>query len=284
MKSLLSPAFDVAHVMSICNRKVAAILRAKFAGSMDAFQRLELQYVAAGTGGGLASFAATLDTTGILTTPVESQGLYLVRMVPERSSGRYLYEAIRDSDGGVCALCNIREATTVDHYLPKELYPALSFLPMNLLPACARCNGYKLTYSPSSRLDELLHPYFDDVASRQWISAEVHEGNPVPRYRVLYLDDDGETSVRIGGHFARFRLQEAYGRYAANELGSLSETVTAYFGTAASPESVRNYLTIRANSYAKAYSRNHWQAVTYKAWAQSRWFVSGGHTSIRSSQ
>lgn len=201
--------------------------------------------------------------------------LYLNRMVPEKSSGRGIYETVRDAEGGDCALCGVREATTIDHYLPKEVFPALAFMPLNLVPACSKCNGFKLAFVPHARSEELLHPYFDMVHNLQWVAGRVDDGNPVPSFGVLAREDDPETSRRVRKHFQRFRLADTYSKYAANELSALSNMIDLYFGLTSPPDVVRTFLTIVANSNAKAASRNHWKAVAYKAWAQSDWFV--GH-------
>lgn len=281
MRAIAHPDCDVANVLQTCNASVGLHLRTDFALSELAFRRIEFEYQTAGLSGDLSDFAATLDTTGVVPGAAEMRGLYLNRMVPAKSSGRMIYEAIRDADGGLCALCAVREATTVDHYLPKEVFPSLSFMPINLLPACGRCNGYKLTFTPQRRDEELLHPYFDDISGRQWVDAEVVAGNPVPRFEVLQAADDPDMSCRVDRHFTMFRLADTYGKYAANELVSLSEMLVAYFGSEPPADSIQRYLIIQANSHARAKSRNHWQAVSYKAWAQSEWFLAGGFEAIR---
>lgn len=42
-----------------------------------------------------------------------------------------------------CPFCGISELSTLDHYLPKELYPEFSVFPKNLVPSCAVCNTRK---------------------------------------------------------------------------------------------------------------------------------------------
>jgi len=44
-----------------------------------------------------------------------------------------------------CFLCSISEVSSLDHYLPKELFPHFSILPQNLIPSCSKCNSLKGT-------------------------------------------------------------------------------------------------------------------------------------------
>ncbi|MEI8707335.1 HNH endonuclease [Pseudoalteromonas sp. B62] len=53
---------------------------------------------------------------------------------------------------------------TLDHYLPKDIFPELSVLLLNLTPMCDWCQGEKLTdYVTEDGQKRYIHPYFDDV-------------------------------------------------------------------------------------------------------------------------
>lgn len=54
---------------------------------------------------------------------------------------------------------------TLDHYLPKDKFPELSVLLLNLTPMCDWCQGEKLTdYVTADGKKRYIHPYFDDVS------------------------------------------------------------------------------------------------------------------------
>jgi uncharacterized protein (TIGR02646 family) len=48
----------------------------------------------------------------------------------------------------------------VEHFLPKSLYPLLTFEWSNLLPVCRKCNGYKLDWDTGSK--PILNPSVDN--------------------------------------------------------------------------------------------------------------------------
>ncbi|MBN4864789.1 MULTISPECIES: hypothetical protein [Providencia] len=75
-------------------------------------------------------------------------------------------EAMRKHNGlVVCPSCGeAGRPRTLDHYLPKDIFPELSVLLLNLTPMCDWCQGEKLTdYVTEDGQKRYIHPYFDDV-------------------------------------------------------------------------------------------------------------------------
>ncbi len=68
-----------------------------------------------------------------------------------------------------CAVCDgsMNHGVTVEHFLPKSRYPALSVHPYNLLPTCNKCNNGKGEKYPldGHNLTTVFVPYKDDVCS-----------------------------------------------------------------------------------------------------------------------
>lgn len=44
---------------------------------------------------------------------------------------------------GKCPICGIGQASTLDHYLAKTIYPTYAVTPYNLVPVCKDCNFAK---------------------------------------------------------------------------------------------------------------------------------------------
>tara|TARA_B100000700_G_C15061672_1_gene866346 strand:+ start:1121 stop:1978 length:858 start_codon:yes stop_codon:yes gene_type:complete len=75
-------------------------------------------------------------------------------------------EAMRKHNGlVVCPSCGEPgRPRTLDHYLPKKVFPELSVMLLNLTPMCDWCQGEKLTdYITEDGRRRYIHPYFDDV-------------------------------------------------------------------------------------------------------------------------
>lgn len=78
-------------------------------------------------------------------------------------AGRKYYNKIRAASNGKCAICEIGEASSLDHYLPKAQYPLLCVTPANLVPQCQSCNKNKGIFFEKKEDQMLLHPYFDNL-------------------------------------------------------------------------------------------------------------------------
>lgn len=64
-----------------------------------------------------------------------------------------------------CQYCGLGEPETSDHYIPKELYPEYSVLPLNLIPCCPICNTNKSNkWLDTSNNRQIVNLYFDYIA------------------------------------------------------------------------------------------------------------------------
>ena len=143
------------------------------------------------------------------------------RMLYKNSAGRKFYDIIRSSAiNGICPLCSIRTVASVDHYLPKSLYPVLAITPMNLIPSCNNCNEDKDKAYPQTQYDQSLHPYFDNINNENWIKASVQKTNPISL--VFYSDPpkswNNILKKRATHHFKLYKLHEVFSSHAITHL------------------------------------------------------------------
>jgi 5-methylcytosine-specific restriction endonuclease McrA len=78
---------------------------------------------------------------------------------------------------------------TLDHYLPKDAYPELAAVLINLTPMCAECQGRKGSKFQDEQGNKIfIHPYFDPV-EQVLISLDIHEpySNPAA-FKILVPD------------------------------------------------------------------------------------------------
>jgi 5-methylcytosine-specific restriction endonuclease McrA len=74
-----------------------------------------------------------------------------------------------------CPYCDISEATTVDHYLPKDEFPQYSFFPPNLIPCCWECNHNKgENWSTKKRTRLFIHLYYDTIPFKRILFAKIN--------------------------------------------------------------------------------------------------------------
>lgn len=123
-------------------------------------------------------------------------------------------EAMRKYNGlVVCPSCGEPgRPRTLDHYLPKDVFPELSALLLNLTPMCDWCQGEKLTeYVTKDGRKRYIHPYFDDV-DRPLFSLKLMPPYATPSIEIIIYEDIPEDLARLVwlhlegvGFLARFK-------------------------------------------------------------------------------
>lgn len=245
------------------------------------YEQIEGEIVTASNEFGTAAAATTLhqipqsDNVGGIISRHEMTGLYNDRFAKKKSAGRHIYDSILAA-APRCPLCGHGTISTLDHHLPKRGYPALAVAPLNLVPACADCNKNKTDAAPATRNEETLHPYFDDIESDPWLTAEVVEVFPAAlRFLVTPPPNwTATTANRVRHQFSMLKLPSLYASQAANELAGITGYVAILHDKAGSA-GVQQHLSEVAQSKL-SYRINSWQTATYTALANSLWYCGGG--------
>jgi 5-methylcytosine-specific restriction endonuclease McrA len=228
--------------------------------------------------------AVTLHTWAVqqavgVVTKDEMVALYDRRMAKQDSPGRAIYDRIKISVS-ICPLCGQRSVSTLDHHLPKSLFPSLAVTPLNLVPSCYDCNRAKLASRPATADEETLHPYFDDIGTEKWLFAVVLGTAPLavrfevrqPRAWTRLL------MARVEAHMRQFRLAKLYASQAAVELANIRQRLEGLYARAG-VKAVRLHLGEESASRLACY-RNSWQAALYEALSTDDVFCDGGFRNI----
>lgn len=210
----------------------------------------------------------------------EMIAIYRDRMAKKRAAGRVIYDdIILSAKDGRCPLCGQRSVSTLDHHLPKTVYPSLAVAPLNLVPACADCNKAKSDFVPVSKEEEPLHPYFDSVENECWLKGSVVENFPAS---IRFFPDPPDvwsltTQKRVKKHFRSFGLSALYAAQAAQELDNIKYYLTQLYeaNDEDGAQRVRDHLQEQAESRRRAQT-NSWQTATYQALSESDWYCDGG--------
>ncbi|MHA6879239.1 HNH endonuclease [Ralstonia pseudosolanacearum] len=224
----------------------------------------------------LYEFVRAAVVGGVVTT-AEMEAVYNQRMVPKTAPGRTAYDKLMSlARSGKCPLCAQRDASTLDHHLPKAHYPVLAITPLNLVPSCKDCNKAKLASLPTNATEETLHPYFDDIDGDRWLFASVQ--TTVPASLTFFVDPPNHWDAVLAGrmllHFETLGLGELYAAQGADELLNIRHQLQTLHD-AGGAATVRNELLARAGS-ARAVRVNGWRVSAFQAFAESDWFCEGG--------
>lgn len=135
--------------------------------------------------------------------------LYEGKLLNQGLEVRAYYDLIRASSL-ICPFCGKRHTTTVDHFLPKRLYPNFAVTPINLVPCCRDCNSNKEDKDASGvGLENLMiHPYEEDVDDVRWLDAKI-ECKSKNLFFTFYVIEDEVDNVmykRLSNQFKQLKL------------------------------------------------------------------------------
>jgi len=249
--------------------------RRKLESISDFIEEESINYNEKATHHSLHEIEQSDNVNGIVSVE-DMKKVYNQKLVQKGQPGRVYYEKIRMSaKNNICPLCNQRTVTTLDHVLPKTLYPTFSVTPFNLIPACADCNKIKDTYLPTVEEDEVLHPYYDDISSEQYLYANFIEEIPVSIN--FYIKSSNPQTIlekRLQKHFELFELNKLYTANAAEELSNIQYRLNKLYDIGGEI-SVKEYLQEEFESRYEN-NKNSWQTAMYKTLSESNWFCNGG--------
>ncbi|GAA0532572.1 HNH endonuclease [Paractinoplanes ferrugineus] len=225
----------------------------------------------------LAKGIASLLTAQKYSTEVREA---LLSNYDQLSSGRSYAilraELLSLAHAGRCPMCDGAPVATLDHYLPKSVFPEFSVLPKNLVPVCYRCNHLKQdTIDESGR--RFLHSYFEDPPSETLLTAEVSvEESVAITFHASYFGHAPSAAANYCFQFERLRLAEYFQLESVAELCDRSLAMSDYYGDERDGNAVREYLEREAGSNRSRHGANHWKAALFLAASRSAAFCNGG--------
>lgn len=171
------------------------------------------------------------------------------------------YEAIK-SHAKRCPICGVRDASTLDHYLPESRMPTLVVTPINLIPACMECNHAKRDYMSLDPAETPVHMYLDEIDDEPWLYTEIGENLEVT-FEVRCPQTWGSAKCsRVTRHLDFYKLHVLYsGRADSLIIGNkdpwrwmLQECGEVIF---------KEYIS-RCKMSAEKQGMNSWEAALYR--------------------
>ena len=207
---------------------------------------------------------------------------YTLRMSRKGVPARAVYDALKILPrNNRCPFCNYGSVETLDHVLPKKIYPGFSVKPTNLVGSCDRCNRLKLSSAPTGPDDGFMHPYFDCVNHTVWLQAEIVPSTPAAATFHVGSPSalDADLVSRIRTQFEGLELARLYSNAAADEIVDIEDALKG-ISRADGADAVAAHLARQCQSRRHA-NLNSWRAALYAALAGSDWYCTGGfHTGV----
>ena len=201
--------------------------------------------------------------------------LYTEYMVGVTGPSRDIYDKLFVAAGGLCPLCGgLGHTWTLDHYLPKAIFPSYSVHPSNLVPSCRDCNSGKNASFGAGVHEQTLHPYFDQAQffEERWIVASVQKCNPILIQFECIPPNHWSISdkERVRSHFTDYKLAYRFSVQAGAEISKVVELRTKSLRNL-TPQGFNDYLYDNANS--TDFVLNGWSRTMYAALAELDWFI-----------
>jgi len=129
-----------------------------------------------------------------------------------------------------CQYCTINSANTLDHIIPKEEYSEFAVNPLNLLPACSECNGYKGEYWRDGDNRFFLNLYTDILPNEQYLFVDFNFDLHVIETS-FSLDNRNGIDINlfnlISSHFSRMHLLSRFSIKSSDIISELSNLIVS---------------------------------------------------------
>jgi possible EA31 gene protein, phage lambda len=201
--------------------------------------------------------------------------LYEKRLV-ESKKGRKYYDKIKaNAPMGKCPICDYNLVDTIDHYLPKTIFYQYAITVENLLPECAKCNKNKTDKMAYNRIEELIHPYFDDFDNDVWLHASIDKNAGEPfgfKYGVEKPQTwDEEKFNRAKNHLSVYKLDSLYMILAASEINKELLKLKGHYLILRDKKPLKEIVNISLE-VEKGINRNSWKTAMLQCIYDNDWF------------
>lgn len=154
--------------------------------------------------------------------------------------------------------------TTLDHYLPKAMYPELAIIIANLTPMCNECQQNKSSdYFDENGNKIYIHPYFDPIEQVN-LSIDIEEPYATPTFRLSIFEDENgnEFYGLLRRHINGVKFLERFDEFCRNEYMALLRTISLERQDADPDKASR--IICRFKRQYENQSPNRWEAIFYR--------------------
>ncbi|PEC36490.1 hypothetical protein COF54_09050 [Bacillus toyonensis] len=168
----------------------------------------------------------------------------------------------------LCCYCGISRPTTIDHYLPKSVFPEYSVYSYNLIPCCAECNNLKSQdwIDPVTNNRLFVNFYFDDVPDDIYLFARIISKNN--SYLVEYYynqPNNSEIYNIINTHLTRLNITTRLEEIANSHLDSVYHQNQAALYAGTTPDDLKMLLRLNNQTLERIHGKNFWEVVLNRA-------------------
>ena len=205
------------------------------------------------------------------------QHCYNVNTKPLEALRSVIHTSLGDIGRCYCPYCLISEPRTIDHYMPKELFPEFSILPINLISCCSDCNNLRNTAWVKASNRTTINAYFDTLENKRFLYAETYFESNIPQIKFIIQNNEGISEYIfkiITNHFDLLQLQHRYRNQVGNVISEIHTRFSKPMHRSMTQVQKKSLLIEEANSHRDTNGANYWKAAVLEALSNSEQFLS----------
>ncbi|WP_430253117.1 hypothetical protein [Neorhizobium sp. DAR64872/K0K18] len=189
----------------------------------------------------------------------------LINLYKNRTKGSAQGTAIRDlrqHSLQICPACGeFGRPNTLDHYLPKGIYPHFAVVPHNLFPMCDACQGIKLEkVGDGDTARFFIHPYYDRFTCSQLATLSIVAPFETPTFTLVPNPElDVAERALVATHLKELGIAERYIDFFKEEYRRLLRLVHLMRSNGQDCEATLSFFRFNAHDV----SPSSWQHVFY---------------------
>ncbi len=176
---------------------------------------------------------------------------------------------IRGTKGLVCCpMCGSPTTGSIDHYLPRAVFPEFSILYSNLVPACMHCNSATKgdTYR-GLKSERFIHPYYDSFAEEPLWQVSIVPPYEAARFVATPMAQMESERAEIIAFHLKHVLGDQFKEWMRTQWGRYPEILAKRRGGATTPLLPENVLLHLEKDTAEAEITdgiNGWRTALYR--------------------
>lgn len=166
-----------------------------------------------------------------------------------------------------CPICGSPTRGSLDHYLPRSVFPEFAIMQANLVPACNHCNsGAKGKNYKGDAPARFIHPYFDEWADQPLWKVQVMRPLEAATFKPVPMPLlEGDRKAIVQYHLDHV-LGEEFHQSLANHWSTLPEVLATRAAALESPTPERMIATELLVA-TKSFGSNSWYPAFFRGLA-----------------
>ena len=177
-----------------------------------------------------------------------------------------------------CQYCTVNSVNSLDHFIPKDLFPEFSVHPSNLVPSCTECNSKKLDRWLNNNHHFFLNLYIDLLPNNQYLFVEL---NVISLNNIdinFKVDNSNNIPVQlytiITSHYTELELFQRFKDKSSDVVIELTNSIQASLRNGVSMPTIQQTTLDTCNLDKQHKGHNYYQIILKEALIQSNNYLS----------